>query len=148
MSSDATTGRTSTSRRSVPQLLALIIGALFLLAGIAGFFVTGFDGWLEHEPDQTLVGFGVNPLHNVVHLVIGIAGIALAAKDRSARLYGWLLVLGYGVTLVYGLFVAGQEEGNLLNINWADNGLHAASIVGGLVTALWPRQDRRTPDVR
>lgn len=148
MSSDATNRRTGSSRRTVPQLLALIIGALFLLAGIAGFFVTGFDGWLEHKPDQTLVGFGVNPLHNVVHLVIGITGIALAAKDRSARVYGWLLVLGYGVTLAYGLFVAGQEEGNLLNINWADNGLHAASIVGGLVTAAWPRAHRPAPDVR
>lgn len=143
MKAKATTGRAGTSRRTVPQLLALVIGALFLLVGIAGFLVTGFEGWFEHDPNQTLLGFAVNPLHNVVHLAIGMAGVALAAKDGSARLYGWLLVLGYGVTLVYGLFVAGQEEGNFLNINWADNGLHAVSIIAGLVTALWPRTRHR-----
>lgn len=152
MSSHDTTGTgtagTTDRGRTVPQWGSLVVGALFTLIGLAGFAVTGFDGWTEHDPDQTLLGFAVNPLHNVVHLVIGVAGLALAARDGSARLYGWLLALGYGVTLVYGLFVAGQEDGNFLNINAADNVLHAVSIAAGLAIALWPRRkhddDRRT----
>jgi hypothetical protein len=126
--------------RTVPQVLALVVGAAFLLVGLAGFLVTGFSGWTEHDPDQTLVGFAVNPLHNVVHLLIGVAGIVLSRTDGSARLFGWLLVVGYGATLVYGLLVAGQAEGNLLNLNAADNVLHAGAVVVGLATALWPRR--------
>lgn len=126
--------------RTVPQLLALTVGAAFTLAGLAGFFVTGFDGWTELDPDQTLLGLAVNPLHNVVHLLIGVGGLVLSRHDGSARLYGWLLVVGYGVTLVYGLVVAGQEAGNVLNLNTADNWLHGGSVLIGLVTALWPQR--------
>ena len=140
----AVTGRT----RSVPQRLALVVGALFTVVGLAGFAVTGFDGWTAHDPDQTLLGFAVNPLHNVVHLLIGVVGLLLGRTDGSARLYGWLLAVGYGAVLVYGLAVAGQADGNVLNINGADNVLHGASVVAGLVTALWPRRrDRGSTDV-
>ena len=135
-----TTGTTTAMRRTVPQLLALAVGAAFTLTGLAGFLVTGFDGWIAYQPDQTLLGFGVNPSHNVVHLLLGVAGLLLARSDSSARGYGWLLVVGYGAALVYGLVVAGQEAGNLLNVNVADNLLHAVAVAGGLATALWPRR--------
>lgn len=138
-STHQSTSTTRTSGRSVPQLLALIIGVAFTLAGIAGFFVTGFDGWFEVDPDETLLVFGVNPAHNVVHLLLGIAGIVMSRREGSARGYGWLLVVGYGLVLVYGLIVAGRRDGNLLNINTADNWLHLAAVAGGLATALWPR---------
>lgn len=134
---------TRTSHRTVPQWLALVVGAAFTLVGIAGFFVTGFDGWTEHQPDQTLLGFAVNPLHNVVHLVLGVAGLLMSRRDGSARGYGWLLAVGYGAALVYGLVVAGQEDGNFLNINNADNVLHGLAVVAGLATALWPRDRDR-----
>jgi hypothetical protein len=134
------------SGRTVPQTLALVVGGLFLLIGLAGFFVTGFDGWTEHDPDQTLLGFAVNPLHNVVHVLIGVAGLVFARTDGLARVFGWLLVVGYGATFVYGLLVAGQDEGNVLNLNAADNVLHALSVLAGLAIALWPRRDRTGRD--
>jgi hypothetical protein len=129
----------TTSHRSVPQWLALATGAVFTVVGLAGFAVTGFEGWTAHDPDQTLLGFAVNPLHNVVHLLIGVVGLWLARSERSARTYGWLLAVGYGIALVYGLLVSGDTEGNVLNINAADNGLHGASVLLGLAIALWPR---------
>jgi hypothetical protein len=129
----------TTSHRSVPQWLALATGAVFTVVGLAGFAVTGFEGWTAHDPDQTLLGFAVNPLHNVVHLLIGVVGLWLARSERSARTYGWLLAVGYGIALVYGLLVSGDAEGNVLNINAADNGLHGASVLLGLAIALWPR---------
>ena len=144
MSTHQSTSTTRTAgRRTVPQWLALIIGAAFTLAGLAGFLVTGFDGFTEHNPDQTLLGFAVNPLHNIVHLLLGIAGLVMSRREGSARGYGWLLAIGYGAVLVYGLIVAGQREGNILNLNSADNLLHGASVLGGLATALWPRDKHR-----
>ena len=142
MSNPDTTAARDTRGRAPYQWLALAIGVAYLLAGLAGFLVTGFEGWTEHAPEQTLLGFAINPLHNVVHLVIGAAGIALSGTRSKARLFGWLLVAGYGLALVYGLFVAGQEDGNFLNLNTADNWLHAASVIGGLAIALWPDRDR------
>jgi uncharacterized membrane protein YuzA (DUF378 family) len=134
-----------TSDRHPAQWLALIIGAVYTLVGIAGFFVTGFDGFAAPE-GELLLGFEVNPLHNIVHLIIGLAGLALSNRLDRARLYGWLLAAGYGLTFLYGLFVANSDEpGNFLALNTADNWLHLVSALAGLAIALWPaRQTQRT----
>ncbi|WNB84368.1 DUF4383 domain-containing protein [Cellulomonas sp. ATA003] len=128
--------------RNTHQWLALIIGAVYLLVGLAGFLVTGFDGFTEHNHDQTLLGFAVNPLHNIVHILIGILGLVMWKRDGSARTFGWILFVVYGATFVYGLIVANDPDANILNINGADNGLHIVSALAGLAIALWPRKDR------
>lgn len=138
-----------TTARQPHQYLALAIGVVYLLVGLAGFLVTGFDGFTEHDHSQTLLGFAINPLHNIVHIVIGLAGIALWSTASRARTYGWLLFVGYGATFVYGLIVADNPDANILNINGADNGLHLVSALAGLAIALWPRRDRdRTTTAR
>ena len=125
-------------KRHPAQWLALAIGAVYTLVGIAGFFVTGFDGFVDPE-GELLLGFEVNPLHNVVHLAIGLAGLALWKRLSGARSYGWLLVIAYGPAFLYGLFVAGSDEpANFLALNAADNWLHAISVLAGLAIALWP----------
>jgi len=122
-------------------MLALIIGVIYTLVGLAGFLVTGFDQFAT-VTEETLLGFGINPLHNIVHLVIGLAGIALGSTLSRARTYGWILAIGYGATFVYGLLAANNPELNFLNINAADNGLHIVSTLAGLAIALWPARDR------
>ena len=133
-----------TRTRGVSQWLALIIGAVYLLVGAAGFLVTGFSGFAEHDHSQTLLGFAVNPLHNIVHLLIGIVGVSLSSTLGRARTFGWLLVAGYGAAFVYGLFAVGNPDINFLNINAADNGLHALSVLAGLAIALWPQRKAAT----
>ncbi len=134
----STSGTTGTGRREWPQLAALVIGAVYLLIGIVGFFVTGFDDFASHT-DETLLGFEINGLHNVVHILIGAAGIALSRTLRTARTFGWLLAVGYGATFLYGLFAANREDSvNFLSLNWADNWLHLVSALAGLAIALGP----------
>jgi len=124
--------------RGVHQYLALVIGVVYLLVGLVGFAITGFDEWTVHDHSQTLLVFAINPLHNVVHLVIGLLGVLLWSRSASARTYGWILAIGYGAAFVYGLIVVNDPEANILNINGADNVLHAVSAVAGLAIALWP----------
>src|SRR3982751_6467439 len=123
------------------QCIALVMGAAFALAGIAGFFVTGFDHFADEQTGETLLGFAVNPLHNIVHLVIGVAGLLMWRRLDSARMFGWLLFIGYGATFVYGLLVDKASDGTCLNLNGADDGLHIVSAVIGLAAALWPARD-------
>lgn len=141
------TQSTSQTRTRAPhQWFALVIGAVYLLVGAAGFLVTGFSGFAEHDHGQTLLGFAVNPLHNIVHLLIGLLGLALWSDAGRARVFGWLLVAGYGATFVFGLIAVGNPDINVLNINGADNGLHLASALAGLAIALWPqRRPATTP---
>jgi hypothetical protein len=122
--------------KTVPEILALAFGAIYLLVGIIGFFVTGFDDFFGHT-DETLLIFDINPAHNVVHIVIGVAGLVLGRTLAGARTYGWLLAVGYGAAFIYGLLAAG-EDWDFLNINAADNVLHIATALIGLVIALMP----------
>jgi ABC-type transport system involved in multi-copper enzyme maturation permease subunit len=123
--------------RHPAQLLALAIGVIYTLVGLSGFLVTGFDNFAS-ETNETLAGFEINPLHNIVHLAIGLAGLALWRRLDTARTYGWLLAAGYGLAFLYGLFAAGNEDINFLSINGADNGLHLVSAAAGVAIALWP----------
>jgi hypothetical protein len=128
---------TGTGRgKTVPEILALAFGAVYLLVGVVGFFITGFDNFFEHT-DETLLVFDINPAHNVVHILIGVAGLALGRTLAGARTYGWLLTVGYGAAFIYGIFAV-DKSWDFLNLNWADNILHLATAVVGLIIALLP----------
>jgi Domain of unknown function (DUF4383) len=130
-------GSTDTGTRAWPQILALAFGVVYLLIGIVGFFITGFDNFADNGQHEMLLGFMINPLHNIVHIVIGVAGLLLARTLAGARTYGWLLFAGYALAFVYGLFAVGKSW-DVLNLNGADNVLHVATAVVGLVIALAP----------
>jgi hypothetical protein len=144
MAASADRSGTRRAGKTWPELLALAFGAIYLLIGIIGFFITGFDNFFGnetppgvHHADDTLLGFMINPMHNVVHILIGVAGLALARTLAGARTYGWLLAVGYGAAFIYGLIAVGKDW-DFLNLNAADNVLHILTALVGLVIALGP----------
>jgi hypothetical protein len=132
----AASARDTGTGRPWPQTLGLAFGAIYLLVGIVGFFITGFDNFASNEQEhEMLLFFAINPLHNIVHILIGVAGLALSRTLAGAKTFGLLLAVGYGLAFLYGV-LAVNAEWDFLNINWADNILHIASaIVGGAIYA-------------
>ena len=129
----AASARDTGAGRPWPQVLGLAFGAIYLLVGIVGFFVTGFDHFADNSQHEMLLFFMINPLHNVVHVLIGVVGLALSRTLAGARTFGLLLAVGYGLAFVYGVIAVGQDW-DFLNINWADNVLHVLSaVVGGVI---------------
>ena len=129
---------TGTGRgKTVPEILALAFGAVYLLVGVVGFFITGFDDFFAHNTEEKLLFFEINGMHNVVHILIGVAGLVLGRTLAGARTYGWLLAVGYGAAFIYGLLAIGKEW-DFLSINGADNVLHILTALVGLVIALLP----------
>ena len=126
--------------------LALAIGAAYVLVGVLGFFVTGFENFAG-VTGKKLIFFEINPLHNVVHLLIGFGGLALYKRRDTARIYGIALIVGYGATFAYGLATAGKDTAaNFLSLNAADNGLHLVSAVAGaLIVALTASKRAHAP---
>jgi Domain of unknown function (DUF4383) len=123
--------------RSPVQSAALLVGLVFLLVGILGFIpgiTTNYDElkFAGHESDAQLLGiFDVSILHNIIHLVFGLAGLALARTMVGARQY----LVGGGVIylaiFVYGLIWGADEGGaNFVPMNWADNILHLVLGLG------------------
>lgn len=124
------------ARFTWPQQLALYTGAVFFLLGLGGFTVTGFTDFLRHDPEMHALGFTLNPLHNVVHLALGLIGAICASGLRATAAYGWVLIAGYGAVLVYGLAVTGDPALDILNLNWPDHLLHLAAIGVGVFIAV------------
>ena len=125
-------------RRSPLQLAATAVGAVFLLVGVLGFVPgittgTGTLAFAGHGSHAMLLGlFQVSVLHNIVHLLFGVAGLALARSASSAK--GYLVWGGavYLVLFVYGLVFMGDMPGNFVPVNAADNGLHLLLGIGML----------------
>ena len=119
------------------RMLALAVGVVYTLIGVAGFFVTGLDNFAS-ETDETLLGFEINPLHNIVHLAIGVLGLVMSRRLSSARAFGWILAIAYGGAFLYGLVAVNNPDINFLSLNSADQWLHLLSAALGLAIALWP----------
>lgn len=126
-------------RTSPNRLLATVFGAVYLLVGIVGFFVTSGIGFFATE-GRNLIIFEVNPLHNIIHLAIGaallIAGLSnvKAAKTMNSTVGAVYLVVG-----IAGLFLPGTAL-NIIALNGADNVLHLGSALVLLAVGL--SQDR------
>ena len=118
---------------TVARTLALVTALTFIVVGIAGFFITGLDQFAEHT-DKHLLLFEINPLHNIVHLALGVIGLALWRTTRQAATYGIIVAVGYAGAFVYGL-IALDQSWDVLSINAADNALHIGLAALGAVIA-------------
>lgn len=126
----------------------MLVGAVFLLVGILGFIpgvTTDYDTmkFAEHDSEAKLLGlFQVSILHNIVHLLFGIAGLLMARAAATARtfLIGGGLV--YLVLWVYGLIIDHDSAANFVPLNTADNWLHL--VLGAVMLALGLLLTRRT----
>ena len=121
--------------RTPVQQAALAVGAVFLAVGLLG-FVPGITTHYEqltfagHHFDAALLGiFYVSVLHNLVHVLFGVAGIALARTFNSARSY----LIGGGVVYLVlftcGLVIDHDSSANFVPVNDADNWLHLGLAV-------------------
>ena len=128
-------------QRTLVQNVAGLVGIVFLLVGIAG-FIPGlttnlYDGleFAGNDGTAELLGiFQVSVLHNIVHGLFGLAGLALAATPSGARTY---LIGGGAIYLA--LFVIGIiGGGDWIPVDDADNWLHllfGAAMIGlGVLT--------------
>ncbi len=118
----------------------LALGIAFLAVGILGFILNPTEGAL-------LGVFAVNAVHNLVHVLFGILGLAAAYA-------GWSRPYCQGVGAIYLLlgvlgFVPGLYGGNgmllgLVHTNPADNLLHL--VLGGIAAYFGFASQRSRPE--
>ena len=114
--------------QSPNRLLGTIFGIVYLLVGVAGFFVTTGVSFVATE-GKPLVVFDVNPLHNIVHLAIGAAlFFAARASVSASKAVNTTVGAVYLLVGILGLFLVGSAA-NILALNGADNVLHFASAI-------------------
>ncbi|MEA2154622.1 MAG: hypothetical protein QOE11_762 [Solirubrobacteraceae bacterium] len=123
--------------KTLAQVYALALGAVLVLVGLIGFLVEPSFGIGDSAQRGTLIVFDINGWHNVVHVLSGVAGLALAGTAAKARMF----CIGYGIVYVLVTilgFVVG-DGGLLLSlipINTADNLLHLVIALTGIAIGL------------
>jgi hypothetical protein len=127
--------------RSQAQQLSMLLGIVFILVAILGFIpgITTHYGDMSFAGDDSgakLLGiFQVSILHNLVHGLFGIAGLALARSLDGAKQY----LIGGGIVYL-ALWILGLVGGaDWIPTNTADDWLHlvlGVTMAGlGVVTA-------------
>ena len=102
------------------QKVAMVFGIGFLLATAAGFMATGMSN-MDANPDtapRALGLFPVNVVHNIVHLLFGIWGLAASRTYDASRaycrgagvIYLVLFVLGFVAPTGFGLVPLGGTD--------------------------------------
>jgi uncharacterized membrane protein YuzA (DUF378 family) len=136
---------------NVARTLARVFGIAFLLVGIAGFIpglTSNFDDikFAGDGSDAEIFGlFQTSILHNIVHLLFGVAGLVMSRRwDRASN---YLLGSGliYVLLVVYGLFVGKDDTGgeNFIPLNNEDDVLHGVLALGLLGAWALTRRERR-----
>jgi hypothetical protein len=138
--------------RTPVQTVATVVSLAFLLVGILGFIpgITTHYGdmtFAGHDSGAQLIGlFEVSVLHNLVHLLYGVVGLALARTPSSATAY---LVVGGAVYLVlwiYGLVIDKTSAANFVPLDSADDWLHF--VLGVVMVVAGVALGRRYRSVR
>ena len=118
----------STSEWTTNRIVAMVIGVVFLLIGLLGLLFDATGG--------SILGFQVDLVHNLVHLLTGIVGIAAAMTGWSRRfnqVFGIIYLLIGLAGLIPAFYFGGRLLG-LMHVNAADNVLHL--IVGIVATGV------------
>jgi hypothetical protein len=132
----------TTATRSVNRLLGYVLGIVYLLVGVLGFVVTSGVGFASTE-GKTLLGFELNPLHNIVHLLVGALLLYGATRGVGpSRAVNTAVGGVYLVVGIIGLFIL-DSSANILALNSADNVLHLVSAVALLGAGLAADKDAR-----
>lgn len=112
--------------------IVMVLGVVFLLVGLLGFF-----------NDPVLGLFDVDAVHNLVHLVTGVVALAMASMGESyAKTYAKVFGVIYLLVALLG-FVMGTEEPLLgvMENNMNDNYLHALLAI----VLLWAGFSKSAP---
>lgn len=114
-------------------LFALVAGAAYALLGVVGFAVTGFEGFVIDGPDA-LVGFDLNPFHNVFHFVVGI-GFLVASRLDPTLTQG--IIIGGGLVYILATLLGFLNELQILSIDDSVAPVSFLHLVSGSAAVLF-----------
>ncbi len=122
-------------QKSLAAGASLLIGAAYVGVGVLGFFITGFNNFLQDTGDSLLFGFAsINPMHNLVHVAIG-GFLILMTRFSTPSTEGALMGVGLFYIVAFVIGTVAADNLTIISMNGAGDGENLVHIVTG-VTAL------------
>jgi hypothetical protein len=120
---------------------AMLLGIVFLIVGILAFVPGVVRPDPPNAPPLTVHGpghgyifgvFRVNVVHNLVHILFGVLGLAMARNIASAVLYARIVAVAYAVLTVMGVIPGLHTTFGLIPIHGLDVMLHALIAIAAI----------------
>lgn len=137
------------SNNAPVRYFALILGIVYLIVGILGFFPAALQPVGPAAPNLSVdAGYGrllglfpVNVLHNVVHLGVGLWGL-LAYRSLGGSIgFAKGLAIFYGLLAIMGLIEGTNTTFGLIPIFGHDVWLHAVTALAAAYFGFMRRDD-------
>lgn len=120
--------------KSLAYFGALVVGGTYVAVGVIGFVYTGFSGFLADSNDKLLGFASVNPMHNLVHVVVGAFLVAMT-RFSTPTTEGALMGVGLFYIVAFVIGVIAPDNLTIISMNGAGDGENFIHIITG-VTAL------------
>lgn len=119
--------------------LARVFGVVFVVVGLLGFVP-------QATPNGALLGiFPVNALHNIVHIGLGVWGLAVGGTAAGAGTYMRGLTIIYALLAVLGLIPATNDLFGLVPLHGPDVALHAVLAAAAAYLGFGPPSKATAP---
>ena len=142
--------RTNDSLVGFTRYFALVVGAAFAMAGIAG-FIPFFTPHVSPDAPRLIVeaGYGlllglfpVNAIHNLFHFVVGVIGLLAFRTYSSALQFSRFLGITLGVLTLMGMIPALSTGFGFWPLYGHDIWLHGLEAVIGIYLGFFASQKR------
>jgi Domain of unknown function (DUF4383) len=132
--------RHAPARFPAPQVTLLVLGALFLVWGIVGFFFLGdpASDLAGRNTNHGLLGLETNALQNVIHVVLGLVALASTSNETAMRVGGVVLAVAGAALTVAGVIGLAIPDANVFSQNLPATIVHGVTALVGLAIALVP----------
>jgi hypothetical protein len=125
---------------TIARTWMLVVGVALLAVGLLGFI----DNPIVSQRNDAL--FMVDTVHNVIHIVTGLAALAIGATLRGRALAQATIAFGVVYLLVLLATLVSPDLFGILTmpVNTADHILHLVLAAGSIAAGLATQRDRAT----
>jgi hypothetical protein len=143
--------RSNDSLIGFTRYFALVVGAAFTAAGIAG-FIPFFTPHVSPEAPHLIVNtsyglllglFPVNIIHNLFHLAVGVTGVLAFRSYPSALQFSRFLGVALGILTIMGMIPALHTGFGFWPLYGHDIWLHGLEAVIGIYLGFFAGQKSR-----
>lgn len=105
------------------QFIAAGYGVFLVSIAVVGFAVTGFSHF-SGQVGHNVLGVGLNPLANLVHLLLGVYALGAAVSKTASMKAARVMFLSNLLLFLYGVYAAHNQSVSILATNGHTNGMH------------------------
>ncbi|AUI60240.1 DUF4383 domain-containing protein [Amycolatopsis sp. BJA-103] len=116
------------------RVTVLVLALVHLTVGVLGFF---FVPETDQTGENTVWIFSSTGMLDLLRVATGVIGLIAVLRPALISLYSWFVFVAFAGLTGFGILSASTTSaGDAVNLNWADNVLHALTSLVALAVAI------------